>query len=158
MIMLENTAAYPDIEELRARTSDALNQMSARLMTRVELQDDETQQLQKAVGRLGQLAAGLAIVDHDSLPAQGAGYGSTVVVENMKTGAREQYTLMVGTLVDIDAQQVSLASPIGQALLGRTPGEEVLIDTPQRPVWLRVVAVTTLLDILEGDGLIQAAV
>lgn len=152
MIVMGDTVM--DIEEIRIRVSDALNRASARLMERVDADEADTQQLQHYIARLGQLAAGLAFVDRDSLPSSGAGYGSTVVLKNLKTAVRETYTLMVGTLVDLDAQQVSLASPIGQSLLGRRVGDEVLIATPQRRAWLRVVAVTTLLDILEGDELI----
>jgi transcription elongation factor GreA len=130
-----------EINEVRSRLSEALNQAS----TALTHAPSETE-LQETVARLGQLVAGLAMVDMECLPAIGAGYGSTVVVENVKSGSRAEYTLMVGPLVDIDANQVSLASPIGQALLGRVAGEEIVFVTPQGPLRMRVIAVTTLME------------
>ena len=140
------SSVYEDIEkrdigDVRAALADALNQASARLTDNPDSAD-----LQATVARLGQLAAGLAIIDPEALPVRGAGYGSTVVVENIKSGSRAEYTLMVGPLVDIDANQVSLASPIGQALIGRGAGEEIVFVTPQGPLRMRIIAVTTLME------------
>lgn len=136
-----------DLAEIRARLSDALNRTSSQVA-----RESVSEDLQAVVRRLGQLVAGLSIIDPEHLPARGAGYGSTVVVENTRTGNREEYMLMAGPLVDIDANQVSLASPIGSALLGRVAGEEIVIETPQQARLLRIISVTTLMESM-GDAL-----
>ncbi len=155
-----------DLKELRARIDEALNQVGAQLIGRVSDRqgvdparhaDPTTRGLQARVALLGQLAAGLAIVDADALPAEGAGFGSRVTVVNVETGTTDEYVLMIGSLVDIDANQVSLASPIGQALLGRRPGEEVTFATPNKQVRLLVTNVVTLLDLLESDDVLAVA-
>ena len=130
-----------DVAEVRAALGDALNQASSRLAL-----DPTATELQPVVSRLGQLMAGLSIIDPVHLPARGAGYGSVVVVEHIRTGEREEYMLMAGPLVDLDAGQVSLASPIGRALLGCEPGNEIVIATPLTPRRLRVISVTTLME------------
>jgi transcription elongation GreA/GreB family factor len=56
------------------------------------------------------------------------------------------FTLMAGSLLDIDAGQVSLASPIGQALLGSRTGDVISVQTPHRLRRLRVRQVRTLHD------------
>jgi transcription elongation factor GreA len=149
-----------DVAELRARISDQLNHLSAALMSRigenaerslnVRAADTTTLAIQERIRRLGQLAAGLAIVDSDTLPAARADYGSTVIGEELFTRQRHEYTLMVGALVDIDAGEVSLGSPIGQALLGRQVGDLVEVELPNRTLRLRIVSVATLGDVL-GD-------
>ena len=157
-----------DLHALRARVGDLLNQLGARLMRRVARNGNgvevepattnaATAALQKRVSRLGQIAAGLAVVDPESLPAHGAGYGSVVTVKDVSTGETDEYTLMVGSLVDIDANQVSLASPIGQALLGKIAGDEITVTTPQKRTRLLVTRVVTLLRLLEDDELRAAA-
>ena len=150
-----------DLNDLRARIDETLNRVGAQLIGRVSdlrggqpapSSDPALQQLQAWVALLGQFAAGLAVVDADSLPPSGAGFGSRVTVTDPDTGEVDEYVLMVGSLVDIDANQVSLASPIGQALLGRTPGDEVIVDAPNKRGRLLVTNVVTLMDMLEGDG------
>ena len=108
------------------------------------------------LNHLGQIAAGLAVVDPESLPGQGAGYGSRVTVRDVATGETDEYTLMVGTLVDIDAKQVSLASPIGLALLGKVAGDEITVTTPQKQARLVVTRVITLMQLLDDPYFLAA--
>lgn len=159
------STAVVDLKELRERIDETLNRVGARLIGRVSdlrggqpapSSDPALKELQARVALLGQLAAGLAVVDADSLPPTGAGFGSRVTVSNLDTGAVDEYVLMVGSLVDIDANQVSLASPIGQALLGRAPGDEVIVDAPNKRGRLQVTRVVTLMDMLEDDGVLAA--
>jgi transcription elongation factor GreA len=161
-ILTTEENVYVDLTEMRALVSRALNYMSAHLIARAELigessapenLDPVTKRLQQSVGKLGQIAAGLAVIDPECLPAAGAGFGSTVSVMDTETGERDEYVLMVGSLVDIEANHVSLASPIGQALMGRRAGEQIRIATPLREVTLVITSVTTLLDFLETDAI-----
>lgn len=99
---------------------------------------------QEDVRFFGQVAAAWADVPDGALPPHGAGFGSDVVVEDLDQGVRETFTLMTGALLDIDGGQVSLASPIGQALLGVEEGDIVSVQTPHRMRRLRVVNVRTL--------------
>ena len=99
---------------------------------------------QEAVRFFGQVAAAWADVPDGALPPTGAGFGSAVVVEDVDQGVRETFTLMTGALLDLDGGQVSLASPIGQALLGAEEGDIVSVQTPHRLRRLRVVEVRTL--------------
>ena len=137
---MQNTTI--DLVELRTQVGDLLNRLAA---------DPASDDVKVRIAFLGQIAAGLAIVDPEVLPADGAGFGSKVTVRNVKTGATDEYTLMVGSLVDIDANQVSLASPIGQALLGKQAGEQTTFATPTGAVTLEVLAVQTLVDQLDLD-------
>lgn len=154
-------SANLDIDELRERVGELLNRFSAQLIGRLadlHASDQEpdaiTRQLQVCVARLGQIAAGLAIVDADSLPRTRAGYASKVIVKNVESGVVSEHMLMVGTLVDVDAGQVSLASPMGQALLGAMVGEEIRVDTPQGRRAFRVIRVKTLADLLASNELL----
>jgi hypothetical protein len=99
---------------------------------------------QEDVRFFGQVAAAWADVPDGALPHTGAGFASAVVVEDLDQGVRETFTLMTGALLDIDDGQVSLASPIGQALLGAEEGDVVSVQTPHRLRRLRVVEVRTL--------------
>ncbi|MGH7443810.1 MAG: GreA/GreB family elongation factor, partial [Longimicrobiales bacterium] len=153
---------------LREEIGEALERLSRMLVQRVpdplqtDAHDDDgaagTEHIQESVRFLGQIASGWQYLSEDALPEDTAGFGSTVNVEDVESGSRETYTLMTGALLDIDAGQVSLASPIGQALLGCEPGMVVTVDTPQRRRTLRVLSVRTLRDRLDRLQLESAAV
>jgi transcription elongation GreA/GreB family factor len=122
---------------------------SAHENNRVDGSSDVTiDRLQAATGKLGLIASGLAMVDPGLIPPQGAGYGSDVKVINMDTGMQVEYTLMLSAQMDVRGNHVSLASPVGQALLGAVSGDETMIVTPHRNVSLRVVDVRTLIEML----------
>src|SRR5688500_17198365 len=104
-----------DIAGIRVAVDAALNDLGAMLMQRLAKAaeagkqsnaDPAVQELQQRVAMLGKIAAGLAVVDLESLPPTGAGFGSRVTVENLETGETDEYTLMVGSLLDIDTDQV----------------------------------------------------
>jgi transcription elongation factor GreA len=150
-----------DLMWIRARVSDVLNRLGAQMLARMsdvqpgiavdDADDAETVRLRSMISNIGRIASGLAVIDPECLPTRGAGYGSDVVVINLETSEREEYSLTVGPLIDIDSGQVSLASPIGRALLGRVPGDEVTIVTPEGRKKLMVIAVCTLQELLEDD-------
>ena len=156
--------------ELRARIDDQLNRLSEMLFKTMKASETGhgadgignvagsvvAALLQKRIAFLGQLATGLVLIDSDSVPARGAGYGSTVIGEELFSGRRHEYTLMVGSLIDIDAGQVSLASPIGQALFGCEIGDVVEIEVPHQRFRLRILSVTTIDDVLERNELVTA--
>lgn len=62
--------------------------------------------------------------------------GSTVVVES--DGERDSYTIVGSTEADPRAGRVSNSSPIGQALLGSRPGDEVTVRAPSGEIRYRV--------------------
>jgi transcription elongation factor GreB len=68
-------------------------------------------------------------------------FGAQVVVED-EEGARKTYELVGPDEADPTAGRVSFRSPLGQALLRRRPGDEVLVRRPAGDLWLTVVAVS----------------
>jgi transcription elongation GreA/GreB family factor len=108
--------------------------------------------LRLKVRRLRQLDAGLPALEPAALPADRAGYGSSVVLEDLATRRRVSYTLVTGDVIDLEEDQVTLASPIGSALLGRGKGERVEVELPQGRRRFRIVSLTTLPQMLGLDG------
>ena len=106
--------------------------------------EGDREAVSRRIRLLGQLIAGLAAADPETLRADRAGYGSTVLARDLHTGEETFHTLVGGDLIDVDANQVSLASPLGQALLGCRAGDEVLVEAPRGTRRLRVVSVHTL--------------
>jgi len=151
------------IIELKERLNQELEQVVEELTVRIpaRLGEDQSQtayqtvlelqrHLQQRVQFLHQVIAGLDTVDPATLEPGLAGLGSTVRVRDLKSGEVFDYTLMVGE-PNLDNGEISLGSPVGQALMGRVAGEDVEVTTPQGKRRLRVLKVTALDAGLEED-------
>lgn len=146
------TAAATLVPSMRDEVGETLERLSRLLVQRAPdplAAGTRGDEVRDGVRFLGQIVAGWQQLAEDALPDDTAGFGSTVEVEDVDSGDRESYTLMTGALLDIDAGQVSLASPIGQALLGSEAGAVVTVEAPQRRRTLRVLSVLTLRDRLD---------
>lgn len=90
--------------------------------------------------RMGELSK----IDLSAVPTDRVGFGSRVTVTDMKTRAEETYTLVFGDYIDLDSNQISMASPLGQTLMGKKKGEKVSLQLPRGERKLHVKAVVTL--------------
>lgn len=141
-----------EIEELTRELTVTLPQAIATAVAMGDLRENseykaalERQQLVQA--RLGQLHQRLAQLNQLSgteAPLDRVGLGSTVIVEDLGTGDREEFTLVLAEMMDIDAGHISLASPLGRALKDTRNGDEVTLRLPTMIRKLRVIEVVTI--------------
>lgn len=93
---------------------------------------------------LRQISLALADAVPRDVPYADAGLGSMLTLQDSVTGEYLEYLLMAGDLVDLDAGQVSMASAIGQSVLGRRAGDSVTVLLPRGRRSFRIAALTTL--------------
>jgi transcription elongation factor GreA len=94
----------------------------------------------------------LSKIDVSDMAYDKVGFGSRVTVLDVDGDDEYEFTITAGDFIDLDAGQVSLASPIGQGLLGAGEGEEVTIRLPAGNRQYRVKKLLTLPQQLEGAG------
>ena len=95
--------------------------------------------------RMGELSKiDLAEIAHDRV-----GFGSRVTVTDLRTKEDETYTLVFGDYIDLDSNQISIASPIGQTLMGKKKGEKVSLQLPRGERKLQVKELVTLPQMVE---------
>jgi transcription elongation factor GreA len=112
----------------------------------------ERQQFVRArLGQLRERLSKLASIDLTQIPADRVGLGSRVVLEDQKTGARETRHLVFGDALEFDESQVTMASPIGRALLGKAVGEVAFLKLPTMVRQLKVVELRTIHDAGDED-------
>ncbi len=58
------------------------------------------------------------------------GFGSTVTVENCDNGGKVTYQIVGPDESDIPSGKISIASPLGKALISKEVDDEVLVKTP----------------------------
>lgn len=91
----------------------------------------------------------LSLYNLSSIPRDMIAYGSRVKLEDSDDGAMLEYQIVFPEEVDPAAGYISLHSPIGQALLRKTVGDEVEVVTPQGKRTYQIVALATLHELTE---------
>lgn len=84
-------------------------------------------------GRINELEFKLAnidIIETDKLPKDRAVFGSKVLLENIETGEDVSYQLVGPDESDIENGRISVSSPLGKAIIGRKPGDELSLQVP----------------------------
>ena len=70
------------------------------------------------------------IMDTTNLPNDKVGFGSVVTLENLDNGSEVTYQIVGPDESDIRSGKISIASPLGKALIGKAVDEEVTFQTP----------------------------
>ena len=136
-------------EELRTLTEVRRPEVVARIRSAKELGDlkenadyhaarEEQSFLEGRIQTIEAVLRGAEVVD---APAAGSaiGLGSTVTVES--DGDEVTYVLVSSSEASPKDGRISVASPVGRALLGRGAGDEVVVKTPQGEARYRVISI-----------------
>jgi transcription elongation factor GreA len=70
------------------------------------------------------------IIDAENLPKDRAVFACRVLLENAETGEDVQYQLVGPDESDISKGLISISSPLGRAIIGRKPGDEIVLQAP----------------------------
>ncbi|RPJ75219.1 MAG: transcription elongation factor GreA [Desulfobacteraceae bacterium] len=84
-------------------------------------------------GRIGELEYKLAylqVIDPVDLPRDRVVFGSRVLLGNLETGEDVKYQLVGPDESDVGNGRISVVSPLGRAMLGRKPGDELIVEVP----------------------------
>jgi len=98
------------------------------------------------IANLRKRLADLAMIDITRLPHDRVGYGSTVELYELDTGAEVTYKLVMAEDADIGLNKISTSSPVGRGLMGRSEGDEVEITTPAGKRRFEIVKLRTIHD------------
>ena len=107
--------------------------------------------IQARLGHLTSRLTKLSQVDQSKIPPDRVGLGSKVVVRDMDTKKKETFELIIPDTVDIDDGQISVASPLGRALVEKKVGQVAEARLPYGTRKLKILKLQTLHD-LAGDS------
>ena len=82
------------------------------------------------------------IVDQSQIDGSKAYLGATVRVLNRKTKREFAYTLVSPVEADLAAGKISMQSPVGQALAGKSVGDVVIAQVPAGELPLEILEIT----------------
>ncbi len=70
------------------------------------------------------------IIDAGCLPKDRVVFASRVLLENVETGEGVEYQLVGPDESNIEEGRISVVSPLGKAIIGRSPGDEIVLQAP----------------------------
>lgn len=80
--------------------------------------------------QLQQRLASLSLVNLDKIPTDRAAYGSRVVLYDYEADREIEYRLVTPEESDLSRGMISITSPIGRSLVGKSVGDPIEIVTP----------------------------
>ena len=103
---------------------------------------EEQQHLELKISKLELTLSRAKIIEAKDLPNDKIYILSRVTVKDVKTGETCEYLLVSPEESNFEANKISVTSPIGKSLLGRTKGETVEIKVPAGLLTYKVLDIT----------------
>lgn len=94
-------------------------------------------EIDRRIKHLSSLLDRLQIIDPRKNAKDSVDFGATVQVED-EDGESKQYTLVGEDEIEAKLGRISLKSPIGRALFGKTVGDEVTVRRPKGEIDLQI--------------------
>jgi len=108
--------------------------------------------VQARISQIGGRIRELSMYTIASIPEGVAAYGSRVTVEDLEEGEAIIYNLVFPEEADVSEGRISLGSPLGRALLNRTVGDEIEVQTPKGKRRYQIVELMTIHEIAVKRG------
>jgi transcription elongation factor GreA len=87
--------------------------------------------LRARVNNMEARIAELMTIDLESIPRDTVGLGSKVKLEDLDEGVVIEYEIVVPEEVDGAQGRISLSSPLGRSLIGKTEDDDIEVITPK---------------------------
>jgi transcription elongation factor GreA len=103
---------------------------------------DEQGLLEAKISKLENTVSSARVVDESQIDASKAYILSNVKVKNTANGMEQTYTLVSAQEADFASGRISIKSPIGEGLLGKSVGDKVDIKVPAGKVTLEILDIS----------------
>ena len=98
--------------------------------------------LEMKIAKLEELVANARIIDESQLDVSKVLVLSTVKLKNLANKTQITYTLVAESEADLKAGKISVSSPIGKGLLGKSVGEIAEIKVPNGTLKLEILEIS----------------
>ncbi len=98
--------------------------------------------LELKIKQMEEVLANARVVNESDLDSSKVVILTTIKLKNLKTKKDLVYTLVSETEADLKAGRISVNSPIGQGLLGKSKGDVVNIQTPGGSIQLEILDIS----------------
>lgn len=97
--------------------------------------------LEMKIAKLEELIANARIIDESKIDNSKVSILSKVKIKNLKNNAEFTYIIVSEEEANLKESKISVKSPIGSAILGKTVGDTVEVTTPSGKVQFKIVEI-----------------
>lgn len=97
--------------------------------------------LERRISKMEETLSNARIIDESQLDLSKALILSTVELKNKVTGVKVEYTLVAQSESDLKTGKISVDSPIGKGILGKSVGEVAEIKVPNGSIQLEITKI-----------------
>jgi transcription elongation factor GreA len=98
--------------------------------------------LEMKINELEKVFANSRIIDESQLDTSKVTVLTNVTIQNVNNGSEVTYKLVAEAEANLKEKKISVNSPIGQGLLGKTVGDLAQIQTPAGPINFKIVNIS----------------
>lgn len=98
--------------------------------------------LEMKISKMEELISKARVIDNDSIDTSKVFILSNVTIKNVANGMTLQYRLVAESEADLKEKKISVESPIGKGLLGKSVGDIADIQTPNGIMKFEVLEIT----------------
>ena len=103
---------------------------------------EEKEKLEGRISRLEFKLSKAKVVDIDDIDTSHANLGTTVEIKDLDDDLSHTYMLVGTEESDPTDNKISIASPVGRALVGRSIGDVITVRTPKRLRRLKIISIS----------------
>jgi len=93
------------------------------------------------VRKLEELLDRAKVIDEQSISTKTVGIGNRVILKDLDKGKQVTFELVSQAEVDLEANKISIDSPLGQALKGHKRGEVIELEVPTGKVRYKILGI-----------------
>ncbi len=139
-----------ELEDLKARGRDEAARAIAEAREKGDLSENAEYDaaknaqgmLELRINELEKVMANARILDGSHLDESKVTVLSNVTIRNLKTLKEMSYKLVSESEADLKAGRVSVSSPMGAGLLGKTLGDIAIVETPRGNMEFEIVNIS----------------
>ena len=133
---------YTEMPEITKRIAEARDKGDLSENAEYHAAKEEQVRVNNKIQELQMTLANARILDDKDLDTSKVLIFSTVKIKNLKTKKEKSYTLVSANEADPMQGKISVESPIGKGLLGKSVGDIAEIDIPAGKLQLEILEIT----------------
>ena len=98
--------------------------------------------LEIKIAKMEEIVANARIVDTSKLDITKVSILTTVKIKNLKNNMEMKYTIVAENEADLKAGKISIDSPIGKALVGKSVGDKVDVTVPAGVIPFQIIDIS----------------